>query len=89
VSVAVTARSAPALRQVGVEDQAVVLHLLTKRREDLVAVRTQTINWLHRLLMDLWSQVAPDEPHRQARRRVAGHGHARRPAGGHPPRVGR
>jgi transposase len=36
-----------------VEDQAVVLHLLTKRRQDLVAARTQTINWLHRLLMDL------------------------------------
>jgi transposase len=53
VSVAVTARSVPALRQVGVEDQAVVLHLLTKRRQDLVAARTQTINRLHRLLMDL------------------------------------
>jgi hypothetical protein len=37
VSVAVAARSAPALRQVGVEDQAVVLHLLTERRQDLVA----------------------------------------------------
>jgi transposase len=32
VSVAVAARSVPALRQVGVEDQAVVLQLLTKRR---------------------------------------------------------
>ena len=53
VSVAVAARSVPQLRQVGVEDQAVVLHLLTKRREDLVAARTQTINRLHRLLMDL------------------------------------
>ena len=53
VSVAVAARSVPALRQVGVEDQAVVLHLLTKRRADLVAARTQTINRLHRLLMDL------------------------------------
>jgi transposase len=53
VSVAVAARSVPALRQVGVEDQAVVLHLLTKRRQDLVAARTQTINRLHRLLMDL------------------------------------
>ena len=30
-----------------------VLHLLTKRRQDLVAARTQTINRLHRLLMDL------------------------------------
>jgi transposase len=53
VSVAVAARSAPQLRQVSVEDQAVVLHLLTKRREDLVAARTQTINRLHRLLVDL------------------------------------
>jgi transposase len=52
-SVAVAARHAPSLRQVGVEDQAVVLHLLTKRREDLVAARTQTINRLHRMLMDL------------------------------------
>jgi transposase len=53
VSVAVAARHAPSLRQVGVEDQATVLHLLTKRRQDLVAARTQTINRLHRLLMDL------------------------------------
>jgi transposase len=53
VSVAITARSDPQLRQVGVEDQATVLHLLTKRRQDLVAIRTQTINRLHRLLMDL------------------------------------
>jgi transposase len=53
VSVAIAARSAPQLRQVGVEDHAVVLHLLAKRREDLVAMRTQTINRLHRLLVDL------------------------------------
>jgi transposase len=53
VSVAVAARSVPQLRQVGVEDEAVVLHLLTKRRQDLVAARTQTINRLHRLLVDL------------------------------------
>ena len=55
VSVAVAARHAPSLRQVGVEDQTVVLHLLTKRRQDLVAMRTQTVNRLHRLLMDLVS----------------------------------
>jgi transposase len=53
VSVAVAARNAPWLRQVAVEDRATVLHLLTKRREDLVAARTQTINRLHRLLVDL------------------------------------
>jgi hypothetical protein len=32
ISVAVAARGAPWLRQVGVEDQAVVLHLLTNAR---------------------------------------------------------
>jgi transposase len=53
VSVAVAARNVSSLRPVGVEDQAVVLHLLTKRRADLVAARTQTINRLHRLLVDL------------------------------------
>ena len=53
VSVAIAAQHAPSLRPVGAEDQAVVLHLLTKRRQDLVAARTQTINRLHRLLMDL------------------------------------
>jgi transposase len=53
VSVAVAAQSVPQLRPVGVEDQAVVLYLLTKRRQDLVAGRTQTINRLHRLLVDL------------------------------------
>jgi transposase len=39
--------------EVGVEDHAVVLHLLTNRREDLVRTRTQTLNRLHRLLVDL------------------------------------
>jgi hypothetical protein len=51
--VAIAARSGPQLRQVAAEDQATVLHLLTKRRQDLVAARTQTINRLHRLLLDL------------------------------------
>jgi transposase len=53
LSVAVAARSAPGLGQVGVEGHAVVLHLLTNRREDLVRTRTQTLNRLHRLLTDL------------------------------------
>jgi transposase len=53
ISVAVAAHGARGLRQVGVEGHAVVLRLLTKRREDLVAMRTQTINRLHRLLCDL------------------------------------
>jgi hypothetical protein len=33
--------------------RALAHHLFTKRRQDLVAARTQTINRLHRLLMDL------------------------------------
>jgi transposase len=53
VSVAVAAQGAPGLRPVGAEDHQVVLRLLTKRREDLVAIRTQTTNRLHRLLVDL------------------------------------
>jgi transposase len=53
VSVAIAARNAPWLRPVTVEDQATVLHLLTKRREDLARTRTQAINRLHRLLVDL------------------------------------
>jgi transposase len=53
VSVTVAAQGAPGLRRVGVEDHDVVLHLLTNRREDLVRMRTQTINRLHRLLCDL------------------------------------
>jgi transposase len=48
ISVAIAARSVPCLRQVGVEDQAVVLHLLTKRRQDLVAAARH-----YGLLMDL------------------------------------
>jgi transposase len=53
VSVAIAAQGAPGLRQVGAERHAVVLRLLTNRREDLVVMRTQTINRLHRLLVDL------------------------------------
>jgi hypothetical protein len=72
VSVAVAARNAGGLRQVKVEDTAVVLHLLTKRREDLVAARTQTIHRLHRLLIDLVPGRRQAQPHRQARRGAAG-----------------
>jgi transposase len=69
ISVAVAARSVPALRRVGVEDQATVLHLLTKRRQDLVAARTQTINRLHRLLLDL---VPGGARHNLTTKRAAG-----------------
>jgi transposase len=70
------------------DDQAVVLHLLTKRRQDLVAARTQTINRLHRLLMDL----VPGGARRTsppAGRDAVGHGDAGRSAGAHPLAAGR
>jgi hypothetical protein len=67
-----------------VEDLAVVLHLLTKRREDLVGMRTQTINRLHRLLVDLGSRRRRPQPHRQARRCAACPARSGRRTGGHP-----
>jgi transposase len=70
VSVAVAARSAPRLRQVGVEDQAVVLHLLTKRREDLVAAHPD-----HQPPAPAADSPGPrrrqTQPHRQPGRRPA------------------
>ena len=53
VSIALAAQSTSGLRKVAAEDHAVVLRLLTNRREDLVRTRTQTVNRLHRLLVDL------------------------------------
>jgi transposase len=85
VSVAVAAQGAPGLRQVGVEDHAVVLHLLTNRREDLVAMRTQTINRLHRLLVDLVPAGAARNPHCCPRRTTAGPGAPDRRGGQYPP----
>jgi hypothetical protein len=60
VSVAVAARNVPSLRPVGVQHQATVLHLLTKRREDLVAARTQSINPAAPGCWSTWSRAAPD-----------------------------
>ena len=71
VSVAVAARSVPQLRPVGVEDQATVLHLLTKRRQDLVAARTQTINPAAPAADGHGPRRRPAKPHRQAGRGTA------------------
>jgi len=38
---------------VTVDDETVALRLLTERRRDLVRLRTQTVNRLHQLLMEL------------------------------------
>jgi transposase len=87
VSVAVAARSVPSLRQVGVKDQATMLHLLTKRRQDLVAARPD-----HQPAPPAADGPGPRrrqaQPHRQPRRRAARPGHCHRRTGGHPLAVG-
>jgi transposase len=49
----VAVRSAGQLRAVAVDDETVALRLLVDRREELGAARTQTVNRLHRLLLEL------------------------------------
>jgi transposase len=56
-SVALAALYAPAdpgLRKVEVDDDLVVMGLLVDRRDELGRARTQTINRLHRLLLELF-----------------------------------
>jgi transposase len=53
VSVASVALHASKLRTVEREDKAIVLRLLSDRRDDLVSERTRTLNRLHVLLRDL------------------------------------
>src|SRR5215207_2845460 len=52
-SVAAAALHHRQLRPVALEDQTVVLRLLSDRRDDLVAERTRTLSRLHVLLADL------------------------------------
>jgi transposase len=52
-SVAVVALRAPGLHQVRADDDLVALRLLVDRRDELGRARTQTINRLHRLLLEL------------------------------------
>ena len=52
-SVAVVALRAPGLRPVQVDGATVALRLLVDRRDELGAVRTLTVNRLHRLLVEL------------------------------------
>jgi transposase len=59
VSVSMVASGQINLRQVDREDDAVVLRLLSDRRDDLVAERTRTLNRLHVLLRDLAPGGAP------------------------------
>jgi transposase len=52
-SVALAALRAPQLVQVVVDDDLVVMGMLVDRRDELGRARTQTINRLHRLLLEL------------------------------------
>jgi transposase len=52
-SVALAALRAPHLARVRVEDDLVVMGMLVDRRDELGRARTQTINRLHQLLLDL------------------------------------
>ena len=52
-AVAVVGLRTPGLRQVTADDQMVALRLLSERRRDLVRSRTQAVNRLHQVLMQL------------------------------------
>ena len=52
----------PNLVRVEVEDELVVMAMLVDRRDELGQARTQTINRLHRLLLELFPGGAPKFP---------------------------
>ncbi|MFE3229724.1 transposase [Nocardia sp. NPDC059228] len=52
-SVALTALHAPNLRRVPLDPELVALGLLADRRDELGRARTQTLNRIHRILLDL------------------------------------
>ena len=58
-AVAVVGLRTPNLREVTVDDQMVALRLLTDRRRDLTRSRTQAVNRLHQVLMDLIASGVP------------------------------
>ena len=60
-AVAVVGLRTADLRQVTVDDQMVSLRLLSARRRDLVRSRTQAVNRLHQMLMELIPAGAPKD----------------------------
>jgi transposase len=58
-SVAMVALRTPNLVRVDVDDDLVVMGMLVDRRDELGRARTQTINRLHRLLLELFPGGAP------------------------------
>ncbi|MGH3977154.1 MAG: IS110 family transposase, partial [Pseudonocardiaceae bacterium] len=59
VSVGITALSASGLRTLVIDETAIALRALVDHRDDLVKSRTQTVNRLHRLLIQLIPAGAP------------------------------
>ena len=81
-SVALAALYAPAepgLRPVVVEDDLVVMGMMVDRRDELGRARTQTVNRLHRLLLELIPGGAKTVPVRAAGPRAGREGQAARP----------
>jgi len=60
-AVAVVGLRTTGLREVTVDDQMVALRLLSARRRDLVRSRTQAVNRLHQVLMELIAAGAPKD----------------------------
>jgi transposase len=58
-SVAMVALRTPSLLRVEVDDDLLVMGMLVDRRDELGRARTQTINRLHRLLLELFPGGAP------------------------------
>jgi len=52
-SIAVVALRTPNLRVVQVDGETVALRLLADRRDELGVRRTETVNWIHRLMLEL------------------------------------
>jgi Transposase len=63
-SVAMVALRTPNLVRVEVEDELVVMAMLVDRRDELGQARTQTINRLHRLLLELFPGGRRNSCHR-------------------------
>ena len=85
VSVGIAALSASGLRPAAVEDAIIALRAFVEHRDDIVHIRTQTVNRLHVLLTELLP-VGRLGSSRRHRRRAAEHRAPPR-AAGHPARL--
>ncbi len=88
-SVAMAALRSPGLVQVQVDDDLVVMGMLADRRDELGRARTQTVNRLHRLLLELFPGGAKQFLSAQQARRCSPRSGPvtcpARPAAGSPP----